>query len=261
MRFSDQMGRSLDLAEKPLRLVSLVPSQSEFLWDLGLQKELVGITKFCVHPQTMFNSVTRVGGTKTPDIAKIRALKPDLIIGNKEENDEQSIALLEKEFPVWMSDIHSIDKASGMMLELGRISGREKEAGALLMEVKASVEACHNLFRGERVAYLIWKEPLMLAGGQTFINSILEHAGFQNVAAHLPRYPKLTADELRELKPERCFLSSEPYPFTDKHVLAFKGLLPDCEPRLVDGEAFSWYGSRLRYLYPYLNQLKQSLYA
>lgn len=255
------MGRSLELAKRPLRLVSLVPSQSEFLWDLGLHEQLVGITKFCVHPQHMFRSVTRVGGTKTPDLGKIRALKPDLIIGNKEENDQASIDQLAKEFPVWMSDISSVDQAYEMMQELGRISGREKEAESLLAEVNASLRSSLNLFKGERVAYLIWKEPLMLAGGNTFINSLLEHIGLHNVAAHWPRYPQLNIEALRELKPELCFLSSEPFPFKEKQAKQFKILLPDCVVRVVDGEVFSWYGSRLRYLYPYLNQLKQSLYA
>ena len=109
MFFTDQLNNTIELTDLPKRVISLVPSQSELLWDLGLREELVGITKFCVHPKEMFHSITRIGGTKTLNITKIRELQPDIIIGNKEENDYSQIIELQKEFKVWMSDIYTLN--------------------------------------------------------------------------------------------------------------------------------------------------------
>ena len=255
------MGRALELAQKPRRIISLVPSQSEYLWELGVKKELVGITKFCVHPEEMFRSVKWIGGTKTPDLEKIRALKPDLIIGNKEENDAQSIAALEKEFPVWMSDVIRIEQALQMMQELADISGRVEEGKTLLEEVKKSLALSRGIFRGERVAYFIWQEPWLLAGRNTFINSILEHCGLQNIAEPDTRYPEYSEKQLKEAKADWLFLSSEPYPFGEKQAEYFRRSFPETRVCLVDGETFSWYGSRLLQLNAYLEKLKTELYA
>ncbi len=125
MLFVDQLNNSIKLSNYPKRIVSLVPSQSELLWDLGLKDELVGITKFCIHPAEMFNSVTRVGGTKALDIEKIRSLHPDLIIGNKEENEKSQIELLSKEFNVWMSDINNLSEAIQAIELIGNLTHKE----------------------------------------------------------------------------------------------------------------------------------------
>ena len=259
MKFKDQIGHTIILKETPKRIISLVPSQSEFLWDIGLRKELVGITKFCIHPDEMYRSIERVGGTKDLNIEKIRALKPDLIIGNKEENDEVQIKLLQKEFNVWMSDIITINNAIEMMQSLGLVLEKESQVAPLLIEVESSISSIKNLFPSKTVAYFMWNEPFMLAANKTFINSIIEHMGLKNVVEEKERYPMVTNDELINLNPNYCFLSSEPFPFKQKHMEELKNILPNSKIILVDGEMFSWYGSRLKLLENYVYLLHKEL--
>jgi ABC-type Fe3+-hydroxamate transport system substrate-binding protein len=257
--YQDQMGHIIHLKTPPLRVVSLVPSQSELLWDLGLRQELVGITKFCIHPEEMFRTVTRVGGTKQLHLKKIRDLKPDLIIGNKEENEQEQILELQREFPVWMSDIHTLEEAGDMMTRLGDLLGRQQQAADLVMRLHASTERVRGLFGGQRTLYFIWNKPYMVAAGQTFIGHVLNHLGLRNAAAHLDRYPEMDLQTLRETAPELCLLSSEPFPFREQHVKALQEQLPGCRVEIVDGEVFSWYGSRLLHLEAYARELKQRL--
>ena len=145
--YTDQLGNTLQLKERPKRIVSLVPSQSEFLWDLGLGDELVGITKFCIHPDEMFRTVERVGGTKTLNIERIRELKPDLIIANKEENEQSQIELLQTEFNVWMSDIYNFEDAIRMMDSLGELLGKREKAIQIVNQLKSALPRIKNIFQ------------------------------------------------------------------------------------------------------------------
>lgn len=258
-KFSDQIGNTIELNSKPRRVVSLVPSQSEFLWHIGLREELVGITKFCIHPDQMFRTIERIGGTKQLDIKKIRNLKPDLIIGNKEENEHSQIAALQNEFPVWISDICNFDNAIGMMTCLGSILGRAEQANEIVSELKSQLVRVKNVLPKVSVAYFIWHKPYMLAANNTFINSVLNYLGLENVAAGFDRYPEMNAEDLKKLNPAFCFLSSEPFPFKAKHVNELQALLPDARVLIVDGEIFSWYGTRLLLLEKYVGDLKHTL--
>ncbi len=255
-KYNDQTGNTIELKDKPRRIVSLVPSQSELLWELGLKDELVGITKFCIHPEEMYRNVRGVGGTKKLNIKMIEGLKPDLIIGNKEENDKEQIIELQKKFPVWMSDITDLDQANEMIRQLGQICGKEKEAKDILDSIKDSLSQCKNIFSAQKVAYFIWYRPWMLAGGDTFINSVLMHTGFSNLVENISRYPELDDEQLRELQPAYCLLSSEPFPFKEKHIQELQRLLPESRIVLVNGEMFSWYGSRMQLMGNYMRQLK-----
>jgi ABC-type Fe3+-hydroxamate transport system substrate-binding protein len=257
--FTDQLGNILHLDERPRRIVSLVPSQSELLWDLGLREELVGITKFCIHPDQMFKTVERVGGTKQLDIAKIRALKPDLVIGNKEENERSQVEALQKECKVWMSDICTFEDAFGMMLGLGKILEKETAAAELVNALTVSLVKVKGIFERQRVAYFIWNQPYMIAAKNTFIDHVLDLLGFVNVAAELERYPELDVEALKKLNPELCLLSSEPFPFKEKHVIELREYLPQAKILIVDGEVFSWYGSRLLHLEGYVKELKEKV--
>jgi ABC-type Fe3+-hydroxamate transport system substrate-binding protein len=261
MEYTDQLGNCLQFNTIPKRIVSLVPSQSEFLWDLGLEQELIGITKFCIHPEKMFKQVRRVGGTKNPNLDKIRALQPDLIIGNKEENEKSIIEQLSREFPVWMSDVNTPEQALDMMGSLSAIVDRTSQGKGIIQASTLSLAKCKGLFQGESVAYFIWNAPYHFAGSETFIHSVLTHIGFKNVFSNQARYPELSLEKLSDLNPAYCFLSSEPFPFREEHVLRIQKALPDTKVVLVDGEAFSWYGSRLIYLHRYLKELKEKLYA
>jgi len=259
MIFKDQIGHVIELSQKPKRIISLVPSQSEYLWEIGLREEIIGITKFCIHPDEMYRSVERVGGTKNLDIEKIRALKPDLIIGNKEENSEEQIKILQTEFNVWLSDIYNFNDAFEMMEELGKMTGIEKKSLEIIKRIKASLPQIEKSFSELSVAYFIWNKPYMLAAKNTFIAFILDYIGLKNVATHLERYPEVNEEELRVLNPQIIFLSSEPFPFKEKHIEELKNILPDSKIFIVDGEMFSWYGSRLLYLADYLKELKKEI--
>lgn len=259
--FTDQMGREVAVPFLPKRIISLVPSQTELLFDLGLDSEVVGITKFCIHPQDKFCTTAKVGGTKKLHLDRIRELKPDLIIGNKEENDRAQIGELMTEFPVWMSDIHTLDDAFGMMEGIGSLTGKTPESLELIDSIKAGFSDLHSRQKpgkNKRVAYFIWKDPYMVAGPDTFIHEILQLGGWNNAVSD-SRYPELSEAALRELNPDLIFLSSEPYPFKEKHVAEFKEICPNSKVFIVDGELFSWYGSRLRHTPQYLFALQQTV--
>ena len=247
MVFYDQIGRSVNLSHwPPRRIISLVPSQTEFLADLGLVEEVVGITKFCIHPTEWFQNKKRVGGTKTIDFQKIEALRPDLIIGNKEENEQSQIEYFSQKYPVWMSDIYTLEDALVMMRKLGELTGKTEKANSIAAAVESKFK--HHLPLNTyplKVAYLIWRKPYMAAGRDTFIDDMLQRAGFENVFAQLSRYPEISSEMLASANPEVILLSSEPYPFSEKHIAALQEICPAAQIQLVDGELFSWYGSRL----------------
>ena len=252
----DQMGRSVQVPVLPQRIISLVPSQTELLYDLGLGERVVGITKFCVHPETWFKSKHRVGGTKKIDFDKVRALKPDLIIGNKEENERKDIEALEKEFPVWMSDVRDLPGALDMIARAGALTGTEAKAQGLVREITSAFSSQHFVDPPYTVAYFIWRAPFMLAGHGTFVNDMLKRCGLVNVFDDGDaRYPEISAQELAEADPDLIFLSSEPYPFAKKHFAEFNMICPGTPVVLVDGEMFSWYGSRLVKAPAYFNGL------
>jgi ABC-type Fe3+-hydroxamate transport system substrate-binding protein len=255
----DQLGNTIRLNNIPKRVISLVPSQSEFLWHLGLRDEFVGITKFCIHPDELYRTKERVGGTKDLDLEKIRALKPDLIIGNKEENDQDQIRTLQKEFPVWMSVIYTLEDSFQMMLSLGLILNKEKESEQLVENLKVSLSRIKNTFHNQRVLYFIWNNPYMGAASQTFIDHVLNYLGFENTIKQLMRYPVLNESALKVLNPDFCFLSSEPFPFKEKHVNELKNILPNTKVIVVDGEVFSWYGTRLLNLEAYVKKLRKEI--
>ena len=253
----DQMKRTVQVPELPQRIISLVPSQTELLYDLGLGDRVVGITKFCVHPEEWFRTKERIGGTKKVDMDKVRALKPDLIIGNKEENEKKDIALLEQEFPVWMSDIRDLPSALEMIEGVGNITGTKAEAVRIAEGIRQGFATLQPREEPRTVAYLIWREPYMTAGYGTFIDDMLKRMGLENVFDEGDaRYPVITERELADSDPEVILLSSEPYPFNEEHVLDVNMICPGTPVHIVDGELFSWYGSRLLRSPEYFSGLK-----
>ncbi|WPV02353.1 helical backbone metal receptor [Mucilaginibacter sp. cycad4] len=256
--FRDQLSRKVELSGIPKRIVSIVPSQTELLFHLGLNAEVIGITKFCIRPADAFRSITKVGGTKQLDIQKIRSLAPDLIIANKEENDRLQVEELMNICPVWISDIFDLDSALQMIGCIGDIIGKPGQANMLCVEINDRFNGIKLPLNRLNVAYLIWRKPYMLAGKGTFIDSMLQKCGLNNVT-EAERYPQIDVAALVAADPDLVFLSSEPYPFTQKHMDDFKVLLPNAKVALVDGEMFSWYGSRLlnapAYFKPLMNEL------
>ncbi|GAB3561638.1 helical backbone metal receptor [Spirosoma luteolum] len=245
------------MPKPPRRIVSVVPSQTELLFTLGLDAEVVGLTKFCIHPADRVRTKTVVGGTKTLDLARIDALQPDLILANKEENTRAQIEELQERYPVHVTDMITLPDALAMIRTVGALVGRADAAHALAGQLARDLVP--PVVTALRVAYLIWRRPYMAAASQTFIDAMLHAAGFQNAFADRERYPVLTADELTAARPDLVFLSSEPYPFASRHRAELAACCPDARVLLVDGELFSWYGSRLLHAAPYFHRLHQQL--
>lgn len=252
--YFDQMNRAVDLPSTPKRIISIVPSQTELLFDLGLDEEIIGITKFCIHPQSLVKSKLKIGGTKVLNINLIKELKPDLIIGNKEENERGQVEELMQHFPVWMSDIADLPCAIDMVKRVGELTGKNVKASKLIRNINSRFDQLNITSQGLKVAYLIWRKPYIVAGKGTFIDDMLQKCGLINVF-NIQRYPEVTSDQLMNLNPDVILLSSEPYPFKEKHLAEFKSLLPNATVKLVDGELFSWYGSRLLHAPAYFKSL------
>ncbi|GAB3869500.1 helical backbone metal receptor [Hymenobacter segetis] len=258
LNVTDQMGRRVAVPFPPQRIVSLVPSQTELLFDLGLGEKVVGVTKFCIHPAEARTQATVIGGTKNFDFDKIAALKPDLIIGNKEENYQDGIEQLADQYPVWLSDISNLTEALDMIRRVGFIVGAKEKATVLADEIEASFAtfaASATEVALVSAAYFIWRKPYMVATTGTFIDDMLRRVGFVNAFTGLSRYPEITAEQLATTAPQRILLSSEPYPFAEKHVAEFQQICPTAKVEIVDGELFSWYGSRLLKSAAYFTQL------
>lgn len=247
------------------RIVSVVPSQTELLYSLGLDEEVVGITKFCIHPEKWFRSKKRIGGTKDLKIDEIRKLQPDLIIANKEENFQSQIEELASEFPVFMSDIYNIADNTEMIRNVGLLTGRLDKAEMIISEINTGLEKFVPDSVKRKVLYLIWRAPYMAAGTNTFINSMLDLCGWESafsstqLQGDFSRYPELNEGQIRDLEPDAILLSSEPYPFKTKHIEELQRLCPKAQIFLVDGELFSWYGSRLKFSTAHFNAVLERL--
>ena len=248
--------------KKYSRIISLVPSQTELLFDLGLDTEVVGITKFCIHPESWFKTKTRVGGTKNLNMKTIHDLEPDLIVANKEENVKEQIEELAQDYDVWVTDVNTLGEATQMIQDIGEITFKEELAYKLQKDmlqkfVKLREKTSEN--QKVRAAYFIWKDPYMVAGRETFINDMLPYCGVENIFSNEPRYPEV---DLKSLKAKKCsliLLSSEPFPFKEKHKKELEELLPGIPVLLVDGEMFSWYGSRLSKAADYFERLNREI--
>ena len=250
---TDQTGERVSLPRVPRRIVSLVPSQTELLYDLGLDEEVVGITKFCVHPESWFRTKTRIGGTKKVEVGRLNALGPDLVIANKEENTQEDVEAIRAFCPVWTSDVGTVDDALSMIRDISSLCGLEVEGGRLENEIRQSLVSITAL--NLKAAYLIWKDPYMTAGGDTFIHHMMEAAGIENVFKEKSRYREVSIEEIRASGAEMVLLSSEPYPFKIKDITELSKLLPKQKLVIVDGEMFSWYGSRMRHFAGYIREL------
>lgn len=254
----DQLNRKVQYKIPLKRIISTVPSQTEFLYDLGLETEVVGITKFCIYPEVWFRNKTRIGGTKDLKIDTITALNPDLIIGNKEENQKEQIELLQQKIPVWLSDVVTFDDALAMMRMIGELVDRSEKANIIIQKIiekKTKFQLKYNHQKRLKVAYFIWRKPYMVAANDTYIHEMLRIFGAENVFENQKRYPEITLSDLADNAIDAIFLSSEPYPFQTKHFEEFQAFCPNVPIVLVNGEAFSWYGSRMLQAFDYFDSL------
>lgn len=255
--FKDQIGNSVDISFPPSRIISLVPSQTELLYALNLDEEVIGITKYCVLPTHWSKNKAIIGGTKDLDVNKINSLKPDLILGNREENTLANIEVVQKSSPVWISDISSLEKAIEMIQSIGELTDRMAEANEIAGKIQISFNSFEPLVCVKyTVLYLIWRKPWMAVASNTFINDMLIRIGFRNCLKSLERYPVLTDRDIKDLQPDYIFLSSEPFPFKEGHQSELHELCPKSKIVFVDGKKFSWYGSHLLKSVNYFRSLR-----
>jgi ABC-type Fe3+-hydroxamate transport system substrate-binding protein len=252
------INKTGDLSLVPNRIISLVPSQTELLHYLRLDEKVIGITKFCVHPHTWFTTKEKIGGTKTINIEKIKKLQPDLIIGNKEENVKEQIEELSKDFAVFVTDVNNLTDACAMIKDIGKLTGLLQQAEDLVLTIQKEFAIIAQPTNLINTAYLIWQKPYMAAGGNTFINDMLTYCGCKNIFAGKERYPSVSIEDIKTAECKLLLLSSEPFPFKQKHIDELQLQLPDCKILLADGEMFSWYGSRLLNAAKYFLRLRQS---
>jgi len=226
-----------------MKIISLVPSITEALFDLGLcENELIGRTKFCIHPKEKVKNIEIIGGTKNLNIEKIKSLKSDLIIANKEENVKEQVEELMKDFKVMVTNVETVEDNYYLLKNLGNILGKEETTQSFNLKIYEILEKS-KLPKKLKTAYLIWRNPYMTIGSDTFIHHILNEIGFENIFKNEIRYPEIGTDDLQDA--EVIMLSSEPFPFKEKHINELKAVFPDKKILIVDGEAFSWYGTHL----------------
>jgi len=252
----DQLGYELNLKNYPSRVVSLVPSMTELWAEMNGIETLIGRTKFCIHPNPQIKEVYKIGGTKNPRIDDIINLKPDLILANKEENEKSHIETLRKFAPVYTSDIKTVTDNISMAKDFENLSASPNFGAHEILEAYQKLK---TKTVNKTAIYLIWKNPYMLAGGDTFINEMMTNVGFKNLFSNKSRYPTISLNDIQKLNPEYILLSSEPYPFKSKDINELKKLNINSSIILVDGEAFSWYGSKILHSIDYLKALQNSI--
>ena len=248
---------------RPMRVVSLVPSWTECLHDLGVS--VVGQTKFCVRPDSAFRSVPRVGGTKNVDVDGVLKLQPDLVVANMEENDKGQVEALIDQLPahasVWVSDVRTVEQALEQMNTLGMLCEKAELARTFVEEIRASWGNPRAIVG--QAGYAVWRSPWMVAGPNTFIHDVMRWWGIGNAFGHMGdgnRYPTLSPSDTEGIGLAKTWLlPSEPFPFKEKHLAGFQDAHPEAKFHLVDGEAFSWYGTRMKHVVKHLESIHQVL--
>jgi ABC-type Fe3+-hydroxamate transport system substrate-binding protein len=259
----DHLQREIHLPKTPQRIISLVPSLTELLHDLGLEKRIVGITKYCVHPFHYGSTKIKVGGTKKVKFDVIKELNPDFILCSKEENTAEMVSELEKIAPVFVSDVNSFQEAMELIIQFGEIFGKRIESQNLVAKINSKYADFQSFIKNKRtikVAYFIWKEPWMVVGSPTFINDILRINRMENVFEKKGRYPEININHLKlQGNPELLLFSSEPYHFIEDDAYEVLHVNEKVLTIFVDGQYFSWYGSRLLKAFDYFKKIQAKI--
>ncbi|MGG6231055.1 ABC transporter substrate-binding protein [Tenacibaculum sp. SDUM215027] len=248
----------MSIDKKYKKIISLVPSQTELLVDLGLEENILGVTKFCIHPTHLTKTKTIVGGTKNIKIDKIKELQPDIILCNKEENTKEIVEACQQIAFTHVSDIFTLTDSLELISLYGSFFEKQAEANKMISVLKSKIIDFKKFVankKNTKVAYFIWRNPWMVAANNTFINHLLELNRFENVYANEERYPEVDIEDIQNKKTKLILLSSEPFPFKEKHIIEIKEHISNSTPILVDGEYFSWYGSRLLKAFDYFKEL------
>ena len=263
LHLKDPLGTDFELESTPQRIISLVPSLTETLCDLGLEDKIVGITKFCVHPFHLKSTKKIIGGTKKVHYEKIRLLQPDFIIANKEENTQEMVVELRKICPVWVTDIATVEDVMHTINDFGKLFNCRMEARKWSDKIAFNFEDFKAFSANlpiRKAAYFIWKNPYMVAGTGTFIDELLQLNKFENCYKNQDRYPEIELESLeKEHDPAVILLSSEPYPFSDADAFEIGRNTHHAKTIFVDGEMFSWYGTRLHKSFDYFKKMHSKL--
>ncbi len=258
MIIEDQIGRNIKLETTPQKIVSLVPSITYTLYTLGLNSEVKGITRFCKYPEEWKKEKKIIGGTKQLKMEKIKEIAPDLILANKEENTKTEIEKLAKEFKVFVSDVKDFQSNMEFINKLGQLFNLENQAKNLISQIQQERKKFRNKLSGN-VVYFIWKDPWMSVGNDTFIHEMLREIGLKNYFSEQKRYPHVDMKKLINDPPDYIFLSSEPYPFKNKHKQELAKYFPNTKIILVKGEPFTWFGAYQKEAYSYFNLIKHTI--
>jgi iron complex transport system substrate-binding protein len=259
--FKDQLRTTHTFETTPKRIISLVPSQTELLFDLGLEGQIVGITKFCVHPFHLKSTKTIIGGTKNVKFDKIKALQPDIIIANKEENTKEIVEELRQICSVWVTNIVTLEDNLQMISDFGQLFNKRTEAQKWIDKINFAYQDFQHFIKDKsilKVAYFIWANPYMVAGKDTFINEVLKLNKLDNIYKNREeRYPEIIIQKMRiQGDPDLVLLSSEPFPFKDEHAFELGRFTHHAKTIFVDGEMFSWYGTRILKAFDYFKKLR-----
>jgi len=257
MEIKDQIERTIEITKPPERILSLVPSITELLLELGLERKMAGRTRFCIHPADKVRSIPVIGGVMGLNQHEIEKISPDLILAAKEENAKNEILNLSRRYPVWVSDVHDLEGALEMIGSIGKLCNREEQARNMVDRIKQAFDGLKHIPAGViRAVYLVWNDPLYTINHTTFIHDMLSRCGIENVFADKKEaYPIISEKEIRERKPDFIFLPSEPYHFKETHQQKYAEAFPQAEIKRVDGEYFTWYGSHLIQAPSYFKQL------
>lgn len=234
------------------RIISLVPSLTELVLDLGIGNRLVGRTRFCIHPEELVNEIPIIGGTKNPNLKKMLELEPDYIIANHEENRKEDVQALQAHTEVNITEIDTINDALDAICDLGTDLELASNAQKLVDEIKILLSQSSK-WPSLKTAYFIWKDPWMVAARGTYIDSVMKHYNLENIFSDQQRYPQISLNELQDRDPKLILLSSEPFLFKQKHIEEIQEVCPDSKIELINGEWFSWYGSGMLEAFERLN--------
>jgi ABC-type Fe3+-hydroxamate transport system substrate-binding protein len=217
-----------------MRVISLVPSLTETLFALGAGDAVVGITDFCIFPEGIDRP--RVGGTKTPNIARIRDLAPDIVYVNVEENLKKHADEIAKFAKIVATEPKTIEDVATLIEMLGETHGRQAEAQALITQITGNRPPATSF----TFVVPIWKKPWRWCGGDTYVSNLVESVGGRNLLRDRQRYPAIDVEEVLALKPEVVFLPDEPYAFTQADADAIDARVIGPFP----GHLFTWHGVR-----------------
>jgi ABC-type Fe3+-hydroxamate transport system substrate-binding protein len=256
-------------ARGAVRIASLVPSLTELLFALDLGAQVIARTGFCVHPKPAVRGVPKIGGTKDPDLSRLRALAPTHLVVNVDENRREAVEEAATFVPhIVVTDPRAPDDNPRLYRLLGAVFGRERAAQALCERYVAARDAARKAVRAlprERVLYLIWKRPWMTVRRDTYVATTLDLVGLDTVPARADRrYPEVADDAPAWRDAQRILLSTEPYAFRPRDAAAL-ARLHGKPVDLIDGQWTSWYGVRaiegLRELAAYRGTLTPTVIA